>query len=84
MDAPSVRFQLVFARTRRPSYVFQQAAKRENVSLLAVRFTVLTHTRVEIYGDPFAFRGLMRISHAESRVSGRTSDQYGTAVLGST
>ncbi len=28
----------------RPSYVFQQAAKRENVSLVAVRFTVLTHT----------------------------------------
>jgi len=26
MDAPSVLFQAEFARTRRPSYVFQQAA----------------------------------------------------------
>ena len=26
MDASSVRFQLAFARTRRPNYVFQQAA----------------------------------------------------------
>ena len=75
MDASSVLFQLVLSRKRRPSDVFLQAAKRENASLVAVRFTVLTHTRVEIYGDPFAFRGLMRISHAESRVSGRTSDQ---------
>ena len=27
MDAPPVRFKLFFARTRRPSYVFQQAVR---------------------------------------------------------
>ena len=31
MDASSVRFQLVFARMRRPSYVFQQTVRPRTV-----------------------------------------------------
>ena len=40
MDAPSVRFQLVVARTRRPSYVFQQAVDGSLQSVQLAKFLV--------------------------------------------